>query len=79
MKILTEKRTDAPGEPWPLEWGDEILSRLSQELANKKEIKEELAHIKKPYAVPEIWRQYLSGNYNAELLLQHCLVHLHIP
>ena len=66
-------------EPWPLEWGDEILNDLKGYLENKKEIKEELAHIKKPYCVPEIWRQYLSGSYNAELLLQHCLVHLHIP
>jgi hypothetical protein len=76
MKILTEKRTDAPGEPWPLEWGDEILLRLSQELANKKEIKRELAHIEKVYGVPEILRQYRSGAYNAELLLQHTLKHL---
>lgn len=76
MQILTEKRTDAPGEPWPLEWGDEILSRLSQELENKKEIKEELGHIRQVYSVPEILRQYRSGTYNAELLLQHTLKHL---
>jgi hypothetical protein len=76
MQILTEKRTDAPGEPWPLEWGDEILSRLTQELENKKEIKEELSHIQNVYGVPEILRQYRSGAYNAELLLQHTLKHL---
>lgn len=76
MKILTEKRTDAPGEPWPLEWGDEILSRLSQELENKKEIKKELEHIRQVYSLPEILRQYRSGAYDAELLLQHTLKHL---
>jgi hypothetical protein len=63
-------------EPWPLEWGDEILSRLSQGLEDKKEIKKELAHIEKVLSVPEILRQYRSGAYNAELLLQHTLKHL---
>jgi hypothetical protein len=58
--------------------GLEILDSLKTYLEDQKQIKQELAHIKKPYCVPEIWRQYLSGNYNAELLLQHCLVHLHI-
>jgi hypothetical protein len=61
------------------EEGLKILADLKSYLEDQKLIKQELAHIKKPYAVPEIWRQYLSGNYNAELLLQHCLVHLHIP
>jgi hypothetical protein len=55
-----------------------ILADLETYLQDQKQIKEELAHIYRPYSVPEIWRQYLSGNYNAELLLQHCLVHLHI-
>jgi len=58
--------------------GLEILESLTSYLENQIKIKEELAHIKRPYCVPEIWRQYLSGSYNAELLLQHCLVHLHI-
>jgi hypothetical protein len=76
MQILTEKRNSEPVEPWPLEWGDEILSSLSQELENKKEIKEELGHIRQVYSLPEILRQYRSGAYNAELLLQHTLKHL---
>jgi hypothetical protein len=59
--------------------GLDILADLDSYLKNQKKIKEELAHIKKPYCVPDIWRQYLSGSYNAELLLQHCLTHLHIP
>jgi hypothetical protein len=58
--------------------GLEILDSLNSYLEDQKQIKEELAHIKKPFSVPDIWRQYLSGAYNAELLLQHCLVHLHI-
>ena len=59
--------------------GLEILESLTSYLEDQKQIKQELAHIKRPFSVPEIWRQYLSGNFNAELLLQHCLVHLHIP
>lgn len=58
--------------------GLDILADLKSYLEDQKQIKQELAHIKRPYCVPEIWRQYLSGSYNAELLLQHCLVHLHI-
>jgi hypothetical protein len=58
--------------------GSAILADLKTYLQDQKQIKEELAHIYRPYRVPEIWRQYLDGNYNAELLLQHCLVHLHI-
>lgn len=59
--------------------GLDILADLKGYLEDQKQIKQELEHIKRPYCVPEIWRQYLSGSYNAELLLQHCLVHLHIP
>ena len=63
-------------KPWPLEWGDEILARLATELEDKREIVKELEHIKKPYSVPEILRQYRSGVYEAELLLQHTLKQL---
>lgn len=76
MRILTERDSNEPVDPWPLEWGDEILSRLSEELEDKKEIKEELAHIQQVYSLPEILRQYRSGAYDAELLLQHTLKHL---
>ena len=58
------------------EEGLEILASLTSYLEDKKRISEELAHIEKPYSLPDIWRQYLSGNYNAELLLQHCLIHI---
>jgi len=34
-----------------------------------------LNHIKKLYSVGEILALYQTGNYNAELLLQHCIVH----
>ena len=40
----------------------------------KQEVREELAHIKKPYTLEEIFEQYSSGSYNAELLLQHALL-----
>lgn len=68
--------TSKKNEPWPLEWGDEILARLSQDLEDKREIKKELEHIIKVYSLPEILRQYRSGAYDAELLLQHTLKHL---
>jgi hypothetical protein len=58
------------------EEGSEILASLTSYLEDQKSIKQELAHIQKPYSLPDIWRQYLSGNYNAELLLQHCLIHI---
>jgi hypothetical protein len=58
--------------------GLDILADLKSYLEDQKQIKEELAHIKKTYCVPEIRRQYLSGSYNAELLLQHALKHLSI-
>ena len=73
---MNSRRCKMPDKPWPLEWGDEILSRLTQELENKKEIKKELGHIRQVYSLPEILRQYRSGTYNAELLLQHALKHL---
>ena len=34
----------------------------------------ELAHIKKPYSLEEIIKQYSSGSYNAEQLLQHAVL-----
>lgn len=55
--------------------GQEILDRLSSFLKDKEELKQFLQHIQKPYSVPDIWRMYLSGDYNAELLLQHSLLH----
>ncbi len=58
------------------EEGLEILADLKSYLEDQKRIKQELTHIKRPYCVPEIWRRYLSGTYNAELLLQHTLKHL---
>ena len=54
----------------------ELLKDLTDYLRDIKTIKQELAHIQKPYSVPEIKKQYVSGSYNAELLLQHCLIHL---
>jgi hypothetical protein len=40
----------------------------------KQQVKEELAHIEKPYSLEKILEQYSSGSYNAELLLQHALL-----
>lgn len=56
--------------------GLEILKRLTSFLHNQNQVRAELAHITKVYSAPEIRNMYLSGNYNAELLLQHCLIHL---
>jgi len=48
---------------------------MERNLKNKlaKEVNQELTHIQKPYSLEEIHKIYLSGNYNAELLLQHTL------
>jgi hypothetical protein len=49
-----------------------VLSKT--QVSGNKDITKELAHIKKPYSLEEILKQYSSGNYNAELLLQHTLL-----
>ena len=48
---------------------------MERNLMNKltEEVNQELTHIQKPYSLEEIYKKYLSGNYNAELLLQHTL------
>lgn len=56
--------------------GLEILKDLHTFLEDQESVRTELAHISAVYSVPEIRRMYLSGSYNAELLLQHCLIHL---
>jgi hypothetical protein len=56
--------------------GLEILKDLNTFLEDQESVRTELAHISKVYSVPEIRRMYLTGFYNAELLLQHCLIHL---
>ena len=43
---------------------------------NNMILRETLAHIKQPYTIEEIKKIYISGQYNAELLLQHALVQL---
>lgn len=60
---------------------DEILGNADEvswvRKHNKiKEIKNELNHIQKPYSLKEILDLYCKGDYNAELLLQHALLHL---
>lgn len=49
---------------------------MERNLVNKlaKEVNQKLTHIQKPYSLEEILKQYSSGNYNAELLLQHTLL-----
>ena len=63
-------------EPWPLEVGTEILGRMREYLDSLEQIKQEVAHIKKPMSIAEIIRQYASGCYEAELLLQHLMIHI---
>jgi hypothetical protein len=68
--MFTEKLESIPEE------GLEILKSLTTFLDDQEQAKAELAHITKVFSVPEIRNMYLSGNYNAELLVQHCLLHL---
>ena len=51
--------------------GIEALAEINK---RQKEIRQQLAHIKKPYSLKEILDQYSEGDYNAELLLQHALL-----
>ena len=55
------------------------MFRLKQHVSNKRKIRKELEHIKAPYSVNEIIEKYASGDYNAELLLQHALKQLLAP
>ena len=71
MQFQTENN-----EPWSLEVGTEILGRLQEYLNSLEQIKQEVAHIQKPMSMPEIIRQYATGCYEAELLLQHAMVHI---
>lgn len=41
-----------------------------------KETLKTLEHIQKLYTIDEIFDLYETGNYNAELLLQHCLINI---
>jgi hypothetical protein len=50
---------------------DELMSFLKL----IREVRKTLKHIKKPFTEKEIYEQYLSGEYNSELLLQHLLIH----
>jgi len=43
-----------------------------------KETLKTLDHIKRLYTIEEIFDMHKSGNYNAELLLQHCLINLSV-
>lgn len=46
---------------------------LYRQLDNVNQVKQEVAHIQSPYTLHQILDKYCKGDYNAELLLQHCL------
>jgi cell fate (sporulation/competence/biofilm development) regulator YmcA (YheA/YmcA/DUF963 family) len=71
----TEKN-ETNNKPWPLEVGTEILGRMREYRDGLEQIKQEVAHIKNPMTMPEIIRQYASGCYEAEHLLQHLMIHI---
>lgn len=52
------------------------FARLEAAHDNKIKVRKSLDHIKKPYNPSKIREKYLSGDYNAELLLQHALLNL---
>lgn len=39
-------------------------------------LKKQLGNIQQPLTFEQITEEYLSGEYNAEILLQHCLLHI---
>lgn len=49
------------------------IESLYKQFDNCEALRKELAHIQKPYTVNQIIDLYTRGDYNAELLLQHCL------
>jgi hypothetical protein len=52
------------------------IESLYKQFDNCATLRKELEHIQKPYTVNQIIDQYVRGDYNAELLLQHCLHHI---
>ena len=46
---------------------------LYRQLDNVNQVKKDVAHIQSPYSLHQILDLYCKGDYNAELLLQHCL------
>ncbi len=52
------------------------IQSLYKQFDNCEALRKELEHIQKTYTVNEIIDQYVRGDYNAELLLQHCLHHI---
>ena len=51
----------------------EASKKINQALDQIEDLRNELKHIQKPYTVLEIIDKYSTGDYNAELLLQHSL------
>ena len=50
------------------------LERQLEESSSR--VEQALTHIKKPYTKLEIMDMWLSGNFNAELLMHHALLEL---
>jgi len=65
------EETNSPRYP---QEGKDILDRLTSWIDDLAALEEELSHIQKPYSLGDIMRLYRSGEGNAELLLQHCLI-----
>lgn len=65
------KKLDKNKHSW-----SEASKKINQALEQIEDLRNELKHIQKPYTVLEIIDKYSTGDYNAELLLQHTLLHL---
>ena len=56
------------------EEAERFHTNLSNQMSNVSQIKRELEHIQSPYTLHQVLDLYCRGDYNAELLLQHCLI-----
>lgn len=52
------------------------IENLYKQVDNCEALRKQLSHIQKPYTVHKIIDLYVTGSYNAELLLQHSLYYL---
>ena len=65
------KKLDKNKHSW-----SEASVKINRALDQIEDLRNELKHIQKPYTVLEIIDKYSTRDYNAELLLQHALLHL---
>jgi hypothetical protein len=56
-----------------MSWSEASV-KINRALDQIEKIRKDLEHIEKPYDLFELLDKYSSGDYNAELLLQHAML-----